>query len=159
MEIHEDSKAFTRFCSKWGLYEFKRLPFGLCNAPASFVRMMESEFRDMNWKHIVYYLDDIVVFSDTFEEHLARLEKVFKRLQEHNLCLKRAKWFLGHTVSAAGLQPDSKKVEVIKHHPVPKGRGELKLYLGICNYYRKFIEGYAKIGHPLHDLLKKYVPS
>ena len=60
----------------------------LCNTPPSFVRMMESVFRDMNWKRIVCYLDNIIVFSDTFEEHLARLEKVFKRLQEHNLCLK-----------------------------------------------------------------------
>ena len=83
-----------------------------------------------------------------------------------NLCLKRTKCeflqkeveFLSHTVSAAGLQPNSKKVEVVKQHPVPKDRSELKSYLGICNYYRKFIEGFAKIAHPLHDLLKKDVP-
>ena len=166
LEVHENSKHLTAFVSKRGLYEFNRLPFGLCNSPASFVRMMEEVFRDTNWRELVCYLDDIIIFSDTFETHLERLERVFKKLITHNLKLKRTKCvflkqeveFLGFTVSGKGLAPNEKKVEVINNHPAPKDRKELKAFLGGANYYRKFIENFSQIAHPMHELLKKDIP-
>ena len=144
-----------------GFYEFNRMPFGLCNAPATFQRLMERCMGDLNLRDCLIYLDDIIIFSSTVEEHLERLEAVFSRLAQHNLKLKASKCeflrskctYLGHVVSKQGIETDPEKTEAIKTWPVPKTVKDVRAFLGFTGYYRKFIKDYAKIARPLNDLL------
>ena len=162
VEICEADKHKTAFqVGTLGFYEFNRMPFGLCNAPASFQRLMERCMGDMNLRDCLIYLDDVIIFSATFKEHLDRLEAVFTRLQENNLKLKASKCkffksqvtYLGHVVSDAGIQTDSEKLEALKSWPVPKNVKEVRSYLGFTGYYRRFVKNYARIARPLNDLL------
>ncbi|UYV84069.1 hypothetical protein LAZ67_X001057 [Cordylochernes scorpioides] len=146
-----------------GLYEFMVMPFGLCNAPATFERMMDNVLMGLKWNICLCYLDDIVVYSDTFEEHLERLSKVLSCLQQAGLTINPDKCLfgstrikiLGHVVDKDGIQPDSEKVEAIKKFPVPKSVCDIQSYLGLCSYYRRFIKNFSKIAAPLQILLKK----
>ena len=127
-EMHESSREKTAFITYGGLYEFKVLPFGLCNAPSTFQRSMESVLGDLKWKVCVIYLDDIIVFSKTFEEHLEHLSAVFDRFREANIRLKPSKCtfgqskvtYLGHIISRDGIQPDPEKVRLVQEFPVPR---------------------------------------
>ena len=129
VELKEDDKVKTAFqVGPLGFYECNRMPFGLCNAPATFQRLMERCMGDMNLRDCLIYLDDIIIFSSTFDEHLGHLEAVFKRLQEHNLKLKPSKCeflrnrvvYLGHVVSEEGIHTDPSKIEAVKTWPIPK---------------------------------------
>ena len=162
VEIEEDDKAKTAFqVGTLGFYEFYRMPFGLCNAPATFQRLMEMCMGEMNLKEGLVYLDDVIIFSATFEEHLERLQAVFSRLQEHNLKLKASKCefmksqvtYLGHIVSQEGIQTDPEKTSDIENWPVPKTVKETRAFLSFTGYYRRFIRNYARIARPLNDLL------
>ena len=116
---------------------------------------------DMNLRDCLIYLDDIIIFSSTFEEHLERLQAVYERLQEHNLKLKPSKCelfkervsYLGHEVSEEGIHTDPSKIEAVKSLPVPKNIKDVRRFLGFTGYYRKFIQGFATIARPLNDLL------
>ena len=138
------------------------MPFGLSNAPATFQRLMENCFGDMNMHSCLIYLDDIVVFSRTFEEHIERLEKVFERLVEAGLKLSPAKCnlfqkelkYLGHIVSPEGIATDPKKVECVREWPVPENLKQLQSFLGFVGYYRRFIKDFSKISRPMYDLFK-----
>ena len=118
VKVASKDQPKTAFISPMGLYEFKRMPFGLTNAPATFQRLMATIFGDMNFDSVLLYLDDIIVFSATVEEHVTRLSKVFSRLREHGLKLKPSKchllWssvkYLGHVVSADGISTDPDKI-------------------------------------------------
>ena len=155
--------AFT--VSGKGLYEFLRLPFGLKNAPSNFVRMMDICLSDLIHNILLCYIDDIIIFSKTKEQHFERLEIVFKRLIKHGLKLKLKKceffkpevFFLGHRISKNGFRPDETKLEAVKNYPCPTTVTELKGFLGLVGYYRRFIKSFAKIADPLHRLLKKDV--
>ena len=162
VEICEADKHKTAFqVGTLGFYEFNRLPFGLCNAPTSFQRLKERCMGDMNLRDCLIYLDDVIIFSTTFKEHLDRLEAVFTRLQENKLKLKASKCkffksqvtYLGHVVSDAGIQTDSEKLEALKSWPVPKNVKEVRSYLSFTGYYRRFVKNYARIARPLNDLL------
>ena len=162
VEIEEDDKPKTAFqVGTLGFYEFHRMPFGLCNAPATFQRLMEMCMGEMNLKECLVYLDDVIIFSTTFEEHIERLQAVFSRLQEHNLKLKATKCefmkfevtYLGHIVSEEGIKTDPEKTSAIKNWPVPKTVKDVRAFLGFTGYYRRFIQNYAKIARPLNDLL------
>ena len=128
VELREEDKPKTAF-KVWplGFYECNRMPFGLCNSPVTFQRLMERCMGEMNLHDCLIYLDDIIVFSSTFEEHLERLQAVFSRLELHNLKLKVTKCeffksqvvYLGHVVSEAGIQADSAKIEAVHNWPVP----------------------------------------
>ena len=126
---------------------------------------MEAVFRDLNWSIMTIYLDDLLVWSTDFNQYLERLALVFERLISVNLKLKRSKCeflktsvqFLGHVVSGLGIMPCEKKIEVVKNYPSPKDKHELKAFLGLSNYYRRFVQDFSKIAHPLHHLLKKDV--
>ena len=158
--MNKQDKEKTAFVSHCGLFEFNVMPFGLCNAPATFQRFMDKCFAGLKWSSCLIYLDDIIVFSSTFEEHLRDLENVFKRLEEAGLTLKPSKCYicqkkliyLGHEISAEGIGPDPNKVKAIKDMRVPQNKTELRSYLGMCSYYRKFITDFAKIASPLHQL-------
>ena len=137
------------------------MPFGLCNAPATFQRLMERCMGDLNLRDCLIYLDDIMIFSSTFQEHLEHLEAVFSRLAEHNLKLKASKCeflksevtYLGHVVSEEGIQTDPEKLGSIRTWPVPQNVKEVRSFLGFTGYYRRFIKNYASIARQLNDLL------
>ena len=161
--LAEESKDRTAFITHAGLYEFNVMAFGLSNAPSSFQRLMECVLRGLHWKIALIYLDDVLVYSRTFEDHLQHLRLVFDRFRDAGLKLKPKKChfgqkkvkYLGHVVSKEGVSPDPDKISAIKEYPVPRSIKDVRAFLGLANYYRKFVKGFAKIAGPLHDLTKK----
>lgn len=159
--VDERDRHKTAFSTPFGLYENLRMPMGVCNGPATFQRLMQSTMNDLIFQIMLVYLDDIMVYSQTFQEHLERLEVVFNRLKETGLKVKLEKChflqqevrFLGHQISADGIGTDPEKVNAVKQWPVPSTVKELRSFLGFCSYYRRFIEGFSKIAGPLHDLV------
>jgi hypothetical protein len=161
VRLLESDVAKTAFRTPFGSYEFLVLPFGLTNAPATFQRMMNSVFHDfIKSGFVIVYLDDLLVFSKTQEEHLAHVRKVLERLREHKLYAKLVKChfmaselkYLGHVVGRDGIKPDPDKVQVIKDWPTPTGVHSVRQFLGLANYFRKFIRGYSAIAAPLTAL-------
>ncbi|UYV80667.1 hypothetical protein LAZ67_19001324, partial [Cordylochernes scorpioides] len=162
IEVDEKDREKTAFITPDGLYEFQVMPFGLCNAPATFERMIDSVLGSLKWNMCLCYLDDIVVYAPTFEEHLRRLQLVLSCIQKAGLSLNHKKCLfgsrrikiLGHLVDANGIHPDPDKVEAVSKFPRPRNISELKSFLGLCSYYRRFIENFAGKARSLHDLLK-----
>ncbi|UYV77154.1 hypothetical protein LAZ67_14003459 [Cordylochernes scorpioides] len=162
IEVDEKDREKTAFITPDGLYEFQVMPFGLCNAPATFERMIDSVLGSLKWNMCLCYLDDIVVYAPTFEEHLRRLQLVLSCIQKAGLSLNHKKCFfgsrrikiLGHLVDANGIHPDPDKVEAVSKFPKPRNISELKSFLGLCSYYRRFIENFSDKARSLHDLLK-----
>lgn len=144
-----------------GLYEYIRMPFGLCNAPATFMRLMDRIFGDQNFQSLLIYLDDILIFGSTFQETLDRLDMVLTKLEEFNLKIKPSKCqlfkdrvkYLGHIVSDEGIQPDPGKIKNVHDWPIPTCEKELRGFLGLAGYYRRFVSGFAQIAAPLHILI------
>ena len=163
--MHPASKDKTAFISHAGLYEFNVMSFGLTNAPPNFQRLMSRVLHGLEWKVCLIYIDDIIIFSKTFEEHLFRLRLVFDRLREAGLKLKPTKCyfarnsvnFLGYVVSSSGVSPDPEKLESVRSFPTPNTVKDVRSFLGLCNYYRRFVEGFAKIASPLNHLTRKGV--
>ena len=161
--MSEADKEKTAFITYSGLYQWLVMPFGLCNAPSTYQRLMEHVLRGLLYLICVVFIDDVLIFSATFNDHLKHLKLVFDRLRQHNLKLKLKKCdfmktsvnYLGHVVSNKGLQPDPSKIEKIKNYPAPTSVTELKRFLGLASYYRRFIARFSKIAGPLHKLLKK----
>ncbi|MCW4250032.1 MAG: RNase H-like domain-containing protein [Candidatus Thiodiazotropha endolucinida] len=162
VEIDEADKYKTAFTvGNLGFFECNRMAFGLTNAPATFQRLMERCMGEMNLKECLIFLDDILIFSETFEEHISRLEAVFSRLNHHGLKLKASKCeffkssvrYLGHVVSEKGVETDPDKIESLISWPQPNNVKELRSFLGFTGYYRRFIKDYARIVKPLNDLL------
>lgn len=159
--VAEVDKAKTAFCTPFGLFEFNRMPLGLCNSPSTFQRLMERIFGDQSFQSLLLYLDDIIIFSTSFDEHLKRLELVFNRLHSNHLKLKPSKChffqrevkYLGHVVSASGVATDPDKVKAVAEWKQPATTKELRSFLGFASYYRRFVEGFAKIATPLHRLV------
>lgn len=157
----EADQAKTAFTTPLGLFEYTRMPFGLMNAPATFQRLMNTVFGDLNLSEVLIYLDDIIIFSETIDEHISRLRRVFARLREHGLKLKPSKChllveevlYLGHVVSKDGIKTDPDKIEAVKTWPVPKTGKEVRSFLGFTGYYRRFIEKYAAVAKPLFELI------
>ena len=160
--VHEQHKERTAFTAgQLGFYEFNVLPMGLCNAPASFQRMMEMCMGERYLDSCLVFLDDVIVFSKSFEEHLTRLDGVLQKLHEAGLKLKPSKCqfmktsvnYLGHIISKDGIKTDDKKIECLKKWPVPTSVDQVRSFLGFTGYYRRFVKGYSKIVKPLTDLL------
>ena len=162
------AKEKSAFICKQGLFQWRVMPFGLCNAPPTFERLMETVLRGMQWKTCLVYLDDVIVFGHSFEQCAGRLDSVIKALGEAGLKIKAKKCdffknsvkFLGHTISEKGIHTDPDKIKEIAEWPIPKeGRmlgkrripfiTQIKSFLGVCSYYRKFISNFAKISEPL----------
>ncbi|PAA55822.1 hypothetical protein BOX15_Mlig019225g1 [Macrostomum lignano] len=146
-----------------GQFRWKVMPFGLVNSPATFTRLMAAVLDKQMWKTCLVYIDDLLVWSTDVDEHLRRLEEIFSKLRQANLCLKPQKChflqkqvkFLGHTLSAAGISTDEEKVQEVKNWPTPRSSTELHSFLGLCGYYRKFIKDFAAIAAPLTRLTTK----
>lgn len=159
--LAEESRKLTSFTANNEKYRFLRLPMGMKNSPSVFMRMMSKVFSDLIGINCFVYLDDILTAGASLKEEMENLRKIFKRMREHNLkmepkkCafLKKETLFLGHEiVPGVGIFPDSKKFDSIKNFPQPKNSTEMKRFLGLCGYYRKFIEGYGKIAGILNKL-------
>ena len=163
--LSQEAKEKTAFTTGSGLYHFNVLPFGLCNAPSSFERLMERVLIGLHWKICLVYLDDIIVYSGSFEEHVERLQKVFDCLKNAGLKLKPQKCslfreevlYLGFIVSSSGIKSDPEKLQKVREWPVPKNVSEVRSFLGLCSYYRKFVRGFSEIAVPLTSLTKKQV--
>jgi hypothetical protein len=142
------------------------MPQGICNAPATFQRFMEKCMGDLTFTDVLVYLDDLLVFSNTLEEHESKLRKVLDRLEEYGLkrSLEKCKFAqasvkcLGHVVSAKGVEPDPAKIDAVTSWPRPQNVKELKSFLGFTGYYRRFICNYSRLARPLNDLTKGYEP-
>ena len=164
--LEESSKQKSAFITQDGLYEFNVMPMGCTNSPATFQRVMQEVFRGLNWKFVLIYLDDVIVFSNSFNEHVDHLRQVFQRLREANLKLKPKKCtfaqeqvrYLGHIVSKDGIATDPEKTKVVQEYPVPTKVSEVRSFLGFVGYYRKYIRDYSKIAAPLTYLTRKDVP-
>ena len=164
--LKEEDKHKTAFSTHTGLWEFTVMPFGLCGAPASFQRLMEIMLAGLNWETCLVYLDDIIIFSRTFDEHLNRLESVLSRLRTGGLKLKVKKCtfcapqvkYLGHVVSKEGLRPDESKVSAVQNFPIPQDLTQLRSFLGLIGYYRRFIKDFSMHAEPLYRLTKKNIP-
>ena len=166
IRIAPEDQEKTAFRTPFGLFKWKVLCFGLVNAPAVFVQMMDSVFRNRGMgQYVVVYLDDILVYSKTPEQHLQHLESVLQTLSDNQLYANFEKCafnnpeveYLGHVVSAEGIKPDPKKVQAVLQWPQPTTKKELRSFLGLTQYFRKFIQGYSKIAAPLNALLKESV--
>ncbi|KAF7643856.1 hypothetical protein LDENG_00232190 [Lucifuga dentata] len=146
-----------------GLWQFRVMPFGLCNAPATFERLMERVLAQIPKSHCVVYLDDLLIHATDIEGALGNLHQVFEAIQGAGLCLSPKKcsllrWeakFLGHVVGAEGVATDSAKVEAVKDWPVPQSVNEVRSFLGIASYYQRFVHNFATIASPLHRLTDK----
>jgi transposase InsO family protein len=161
--MHPDDQHKTAFISPLGLYEWTRMPFGLTNAPGTFQRLMQGAMSDFLFQIMLVYLDDLLVYSKTWEDHLQRLEKVFLRLREIGVKLNPNKCkfglksvhFLGYVISADGVATDPDKIAAVKEWKQPTTTVEVRSFLGFASYYRKFVPGFAKIAAPLHELVNK----
>ncbi len=152
-----EDKDKTAFSIGSGLYQFNVLPFGLCNAPATFERLMEKVLFGLQWKQCLIYLDDIIIFSKSFDAHLSDIQAVFDRLKTAGLTLKPKKCFLfrksvkylGHIVSEEGISCDPEKVAAVERCTVPTSKTEARVFVGMVSYYRRFIPDFASVAAPL----------
>ena len=168
MLVADEDRHKTTFTSPVGLYQFSVMPFGLNGPPAAFQRFMNEVVRDME-KFAHAYLDDLVVFSDSWTEHLGDLEPILKKLQGFGLTAKMAisvngQWlsvriYLGHVVGGGYVKPEINKLEVMENFPVPKTEKEVRSFLGLTGYYRRFIKEYASMAVPLTNLTRKESPE
>ena len=159
--MHPDDAHKTAFTTPFGLYEHRRMAFGLCNAPATFQRLMQTAFRDEMFNILLCYLDDLLGFSRTISEHIYRLDTVFTRLSEFGLKLelrkcyffKREVKYLGHRVSAEGIATDPEKVTAVQNWPRPETLKQLRSFLGFASYYRRNVPHFTAVASPLNALV------
>ena len=164
IELEENSRKYVVINTHKGLFRYTHLPYGVASAPGIFQRVMENVLQGLN--HTVVYIDDILVTSKTEEEHLANLRIVLQRLQDAGLRLRKSKClfmmpsvtYLGYQVDSEGVRPIPEKVRAIQEAPQPKSVQELKAYLGLPNYYSKFLPKLSQKLQPLYQLLKADQP-
>ena len=161
VEVNEADQAKSAFSTGRGLWQFKVLPFGLCNAPATFERLMEMVLHGLPWSVCLVYLDDIIVHAREFQDELHRLREVFLRLRAANLKLnpkkcqlcRREVSYLGHVITRNGVSPDPEKTKTVMEWPVPRTSGDVRRFLGLCTYYRKFVPSFSTLAKPLYMFL------
>jgi hypothetical protein len=164
IKIKESDRKKTAFTTKYGLFEFVRMAFGLCNAPATFSRVVGLVLQGLNWNSVLAFLDDILAMNKTFAEHMLTIRGVFVRLRQYQLKLKPAKCelfqhkveFLGRTVGPEGLGLSSNDVRVVVDWPVPTCSKDVERFLGLVNYHRMFISDYAGRSRALYEIVKDY---
>lgn len=161
IRVREEDIPKTAFRTRYGHYEYTVMPFGLCNAPATFQRLMNDIFRPYLDKFVLVYLDDILIYSSSPEEHRQHVEAVLKLLSDHNLYAKRSKCefgrgrveFLGHIVTQDGICVDPRKIHAIASWPVPKTVSDVRSFIGLASYYRRFVRKFASIAAALTRLM------
>ena len=159
----EEDKYKTAFICPFGLYEWNRVSFGLCNAPATFQRLMNMVMSDFIFRLLIVYLDDLLIHSKTFGEQLTNLRKVFQRLREVGVKLNPPKCFfampellfLGHQVSEKGIGTNPELINDVLNFPIPKTAKDIRKFLGLAGYYRRFVPDFSKIARPLNSLIQQ----
>ena len=157
------TKHKSAFITHKGVYEFNRLAFGMMNSPMTFQCLMAKVLKELNFKIALVYIDDILIFSKSFKEHLHHLQLVFSKLRQAKLKLNPGKChfatrtvkYLGHIISKDGIRVNPENTEKVKNFQRPRNSKDVKSFLGMANYYRKFVKDYAHIAAPLNALLKK----
>ncbi len=163
MGVSPEDREKTAFSTSLGLFQYKRLPFGLAAAPSEFSRLMCDVLRGIQYTECCLYMDDIICPSVTVTEQLLRLEHIFQRLRGANLKLKCSKCtffqksckFLGHRISGDGIATDEDKISAIKDWPRPRNKKDVKSFLGLGSYYKKFVKNFSAIAKPLYQLTGK----
>nr|XP_049702875.1 uncharacterized protein LOC126055956 [Helicoverpa armigera] len=163
IEVEEKDRQKTAFSTQNGHFEFLRMPFGLKTAPATFQRTMDNILRGLQGLHCMVYLDDIIIYGNSLDEMINKLRIVFDRLRTTNMkiqldkseFLRKEVLYLGHTITKDGLKPNDDKINAVLNYPLPKTTTEIKSFLGLVGYYRRFIKDFAKITQPLTACLKK----
>ena len=161
--MNPEDKEKTAFMADNSVYQFEVMPFGLINAPSTFQRYMQSVLKGILHKFVSVYIDDIIVYSKTFDEHVDHLTEVFRRLDEQDLRLHPEKCkflcselkFLGFIVGREGIKPDPERTKAISEFPTPQKIKDIRSFIGMSNYYRKYIKDFALIVKPLTMLLRK----
>lgn len=159
----EEDREKSAFTSGRGLYQLRSMPMGLTNSPATFQRLMELVLRGLPWQVCMVYLDDVLIYSPSFEDHLSSLCEFFSRIQAAGLRLNPKKCrlardhvvFLGHVVSCHGLQPDPQNTDKVKTWPTPRNPTKVSAFVGLFSYYRPFVRDFARRAAPLHHLTCK----
>lgn len=165
LPMDEDSRQYTAFSTYNNLYEFLRMPFGLANAAASFSKLMSTVMSGLVGQAVHIYLDDLIIMSRTWQEHIENIRSVLEKIREANLTIKLAKCrfafeeaeILGHVLSSQGIKPQPNKIASIERLPPPSNVTEVKELLGMAGYYRKFVPTFAAVTAPLSDLTRKDV--
>lgn len=163
IEMDPESIEKTAFTVNNGHFEYLRMPFGLKNAPSTFQRVMDNVLREYLHKFCFVYMDDVVIFSKSLQEHIWHIQLIFSKLREFNLKVQLDKSeflsknveFLGHVITPDGIQPNPNKSKAIEKYPIPKNVKEIRSFLGLIGYYRRFINNFAKVVSPLTKCLKK----
>eukprot|EP00253_Pinus_taeda_P016981 PITA_16981 len=163
IRIKDEDIAKTTFRTRYGHYEFVVLPFGLTNAPATFMCLMNNIFHQYLDRFVLIFIDDILVYSCTIEEHQEHLRKVLQTLREHQLYAKLSKCdffkeevqYLGHVITKEGIVVDPEKIKAIMDWPVPKDVADVRSFMGLAGYYRRFVEGFSRVAFPITSLQKK----
>lgn len=163
--LTEKSKQYTAFCTDYNLFEFNRVPFGLATGAAVLSRLLDAVLGDFKFKFVYNYLDDVVIYSSSFHEHLEHIGQVLERLRDAGLTVKPSKVtlaqreisFLGHLVSEAGVRVDQSRTQAIYKFPAPRTKKQVARYIGMVNFFRKFIPNFAQLALPLNQLRKKGV--
>lgn len=163
IELDERGRQKTAFSTQNGHFEFLRMPFGLKTAPATFQRTMDNVLRGLQGLHCMVYLDDIIIYGNSLDNMIQNLRTVFDRIRATNMkiqldkseFLRKEVLYLGHTITKEGLKPNDDKITAVLNYPLPKTTTEIKSFLGLVGYYRRFIKDFAKITQPLTTCLKK----
>ena len=163
IKIREKDRKKTAFITKYGLYEHVRMGFGLCNAPATYARVMGLVLRGLTWKTCLAFLDDILVLGSSFEDHLSHLKEIFERFRHHGLKLKPKKCslfqkeveFLGRIVTHNSLSMSPNDIKKVENWPIPRNSKDVEIFMGLANYHRDFIKNFNNIAEPLYQVVGK----
>ena len=163
VQLNKDDQEKTAFATREGLFEFKVMPFGLMNGPATFQRLMDLVLAGLQWSHCLVYLDDVIILGKNFQKHLTNIQQVLQRMREAGLKVKPSKCelfrrvvcFLGHIISEKGIATDPAKTEKVASWPTPTNCRHVQQFLGFASYYRRFVQNFATIAKPLHRLTEK----
>ena len=163
VEIAEEDGDKTAFISPYGLYQYCRMPYGLAGAPGTFQSVIEDMVQVLDTDDIMAYLDDVICFHSTFKEHLQGIRRLFQMIRESGFKLSgkkcqfatRSVKFLGHVIDKAGVRPLPEKLEIIRKWKAPESEAELRQFLGVCTFWRRFVKYFSKVAVPLHNLLNK----
>lgn len=165
IEMKPEDISKIAFSTPFGHYEFTRMPFGLKNSPSTFQRLMNTVLTGLQGLQCFVYLDDVVIYASSINEHEKKLRTIFERLRSNQLLLqpdkcefmKKEVLYLGHVISDKGVAPNPEKVKAISSYPTPKNQKQIKQFLGLIGYYRRFIKNFSAIAKPLTALLKNNV--